>query len=242
MKIVIVGGHGKIGLRLTRLLVARGHTVASIFRQSTQTPAVVAAGATPAVLSLEEDAPRRFSEEFAGADVVYFCAGAEGNGGPARYRAVDYAGALKVFDALEMLLEPRPRLIMLSALDVRDRARVPAHYTAQDRKHSEQFFSSIGPYLQAKYDADHDLSGRTAFARTMLRPGWLTNKPGTGRATIGKAPLGATVSRDDVALALATLAERPDAAGLGIDMNGGDEKIEDGLDRFIEAGESDFYP
>jgi hypothetical protein len=41
-------------------------------------------------------------------------------------------------------------------------------------------------------------------------------------------------------LTLALLAERPDAAGLAIDLNGGNDRIEDALDSFIKKGESDF--
>ena len=48
--------------------------------------------------------------------------------------------------------------------------------------------------------------------------------------------------RDDVARALALLADRPEADGLGIDINGGDEKIEDGLARVIRRRASDFDP
>lgn len=50
-----------------------------------------------------------------------------------------------------------------------------------------------------------------------------------------------TAQRDDVAYTLALLADRPDADGLGIDMNGGDEKIDEALSNFIETGESDFH-
>ena len=46
--------------------------------------------------------------------------------------------------------------------------------------------------------------------------------------------------RDDVALALRYLVDRPDAAGLAIDMVGGKEPIESGLDAFIKKGETDF--
>ena len=48
------------------------------------------------------------------------------------------------------------------------------------------------------------------------------------------------MKRDDVAYTLALLAERPDAAGLAIDLNGGDNDIPSALDVFIKAGESDF--
>lgn len=46
--------------------------------------------------------------------------------------------------------------------------------------------------------------------------------------------------RDDVAQALFLLADRPDAAGLAIDLNGGDTKLDEGLDAFIKKGETDF--
>lgn len=68
-------------------------------------------------------------------DVVYFVAGAGGKGGEERTRKVDYEGAVKVFDAIElvkgekMMMMKKPRLILLSAIDVRDpEGKVPAHY------------------------------------------------------------------------------------------------------------------
>ena len=46
--------------------------------------------------------------------------------------------------------------------------------------------------------------------------------------------------RDDVAHTLALLLDRPESAGLAIDIVGGEEKIEDALDVFIKKGETDF--
>jgi hypothetical protein len=48
------------------------------------------------------------------------------------------------------------------------------------------------------------------------------------------------IKRDDVATALALLLDRDDAAGLAIDMVGGDTPIADGLDAVIKKGETDF--
>ena len=48
------------------------------------------------------------------------------------------------------------------------------------------------------------------------------------------------MKRDDVAYTLALLANRPDAAGLAIDLNGGNDDIRAALDSFIKKGESDF--
>ena len=66
--------------------------------------------------------------------------------------------------------------------------------TADDLKHSEQTWGSIGRYMQAKYDADKDLARRSAFKWTILRPGRLTHESGTGKVTIGKAPLTTSIS------------------------------------------------
>ena len=46
--------------------------------------------------------------------------------------------------------------------------------------------------------------------------------------------------RDDVAKALALLLDREDAAGLAIDLVGGDTPLEEGLDAVIKKGETDF--
>jgi hypothetical protein len=46
--------------------------------------------------------------------------------------------------------------------------------------------------------------------------------------------------RDDVAKALALLADREDAAGLAIDIIGGETPIEEALDAMIKNGETDF--
>ena len=43
-----------------------------------------------------------------------------------------------------------------------------------------------------------------------------------------------------MALILAELVERADAAGLVIDIEGGDIPIADGLDKFIKKGETDW--
>ncbi|KAH8115118.1 NAD-binding protein [Phellopilus nigrolimitatus] len=238
-QIAIVGGHGNVSMRLARLLVTQGRQVFSIIRNPEHSKEVAETGATPSVLSIEDDSKEKFAETFEGKDIVYFSAGAGGKGGPERTRKVDYEGAVKVFDAIELVKSARPRLIMVSAIDIRDPNTIPAHYNEEDKAISEKMRKAIGTYVQAKYDADKNLAQRTAFKWTILRPVGLTNGPGTGKATVGKAHLN-QISRDDVALTLALLADRADAAGLGIDLGGGEAEIEGALDAFIKKGESDF--
>lgn len=117
----------------------------------------------------------------------------------------------------------------------------------------------IAAYMHWKYEADKNLSKRTAFKWTILRPGGLTNDPGVGTASIGRTHLTKTITvstqekmdifhnlmkfdfqRNDVAKALALLVDREDAAGLAVDYVGGDTPIEEGLNAFIAKGETDF--
>ncbi|KAI0338199.1 NAD(P)-binding protein [Trametopsis cervina] len=245
LNVVIVGGHGKVSLRLTHLLTARPNTkVTSIIRSPDHIPSITELSATPLLLSLEDAPVSDFAAAFkaASADVVYFSAGAGGQGGPERTRKVDEEGAIKVFDALESLAEgERPRLILVSAIDTRDPEKPPpAYYTEEDLNVSARVRSRIAAYMAAKYAADKNLAARTAFKWTMLRPGGLTDGPGTGTGVVGHAHLSKTISRDDVAKVLFLLLERDDAAGLGIDLVGGDEPLENALDAFIAKGESDF--
>jgi len=238
-KIVIVGGHGNVSLRLARIL-GPSHSVTSIIRTADHEEDIRAASATPLILSLEESPVADFTKAFQGADVVYFSAGAGGKGGEERTKAVDYEGAVKVFDAIEGVEGTRPRLILVSAIDIRDPEKIPAHYTEEDIALATRVRGHIAAYMKWKYEADKNLVKRDAFKWTILRPGGLNNEPGTGKASIGRTHLTPTISRDDVATALALLLDREDAAGLAIDMVGGETGIEAGLDAMIRKGETDF--
>ncbi len=118
----------KVALRLAKYLSADGHSVSSIIRDNAHSCDITDVGAASKVLSLEDDSVQKFADAFRGADLVYFSAGAGGKGGAERTRKVDYEGALKVMDAIESLPEGRPRLILVSAIDVRDPSKIPEHY------------------------------------------------------------------------------------------------------------------
>jgi len=241
-KVVIVGGHGKIALRLTQLLGDKQYTVTSIIRKEEHTPeiAAISPSAVPLVLSLESSPASEFTAVFNGADTVVFSAGAGGKENPERTRTVDYEGAVKVFDALEAVPGTRPHLLLLSSADVRDPDQIPPHWNDADKASSARARLSLSNYFHWKYQADKDLVRRTAFPWTILRLTGLLDGPGTGCADIGRTHVTALISRDDVALILAELVERADAAGLVIDIEGGDVPIADGLDKFIKKGETDW--
>ncbi|KAI0628663.1 hypothetical protein C8Q77DRAFT_1162064 [Trametes polyzona] len=240
-KIVIVGGHGQIALRLARLLAPK-HDVTSIIRDPAHADDITATKAKPHVLNLLEASSADFVPVFTGADVVYFAAGSDGKSGDEGFKTIDYEGAIKVFDAIEAVQGPKPRLVLISSMDIRDPSKpIPAHYDEKDKEMSARTFSMIPGFMKYKFDADKNLSQRTAFKWTILRPNWLTNDAGTGKVAIGRTHIIATTSRDHVAQAMALLLDREDAASLAFDITDGEVPIEEALDAAIKKGETDFF-
>jgi len=133
--VTIVGGHGKVALRLAKLLSAT-HKVNSIIRTADHSVDLtsISSSITPIVASIEDDPVSTFTNIFKDSEVVVFSAGAGGKGGPDRTEKVDYRGALKVFDAIEAIdcQGEKPRLILVSSLDTRDRNIIPSHYNEED--------------------------------------------------------------------------------------------------------------
>lgn len=80
------------------------HNVVAIIRNPAQQGVI---SVIPLVLSLEESSISDFADVFEGIDVVYFSAGAGPNGGGKRTKAVDYEGAIKIFEALEAVRGPK---------------------------------------------------------------------------------------------------------------------------------------
>ncbi|KAH7099608.1 NAD(P)-binding protein [Auriculariales sp. MPI-PUGE-AT-0066] len=231
--VAIIGGAGQVALLLTKILASKGRKVISVIRKPEQASTIEAVGGKPVVLSLEESPVDAFAALFGGVNVVVFCAGASGH----RTKAVDHDGAVKVYDAIELTAN-KPRLIVLSAIG-----------DEEDKKGEDHAYAVIGEYMKWKYEADKKLVQRTAFKWTILRPTWLDDEPatGTGHARIGRTHMTPNVTRYDVADTLALLVDRPDAAGLALDLVGvvdGERSplntIPVALDTAIRKGETDF--
>ena len=130
--VVIIGGHGNVGLHLAKK-ISPTHKVISVIRDPSHSSDIQEAGAIPELISLEDDPKESFTALFEkhGAEVVVFSAGAGGKGGEERTKAVDYGGAIKIFDAIDGVGEgKRPRLVLVSAVDVRDPNKIPSHYVS----------------------------------------------------------------------------------------------------------------
>ena len=69
-RIAIVGGHGKIALKLAKLLTESGHEVSSLIRNPDQTPDIEQAGATAVVADVENQTTEQIAGTIAEHDAV----------------------------------------------------------------------------------------------------------------------------------------------------------------------------
>jgi uncharacterized protein YbjT (DUF2867 family) len=88
---------------------------------------------------------------------------------------------------------------------------------------------SMQAYLQAKAEADRYLVG-SGLDYTIVRPGGLTDEPGTGRVKVS-TELGNRdrIPRDDVAAVLLAVLESPNTIGSTFELFTGDTPIADAL-------------
>ena len=120
MDVAVAGGHGKIALRLLRLLAERGDRGRGLIRNLEHAADLEEAGATPVGADLENLDPDAIARSIAGVEAIVFAAGAGPGSGPARKRTVDYGGAVKLVEAAKM--NGISRYLMVSAMGVRDPA------------------------------------------------------------------------------------------------------------------------
>jgi uncharacterized protein YbjT (DUF2867 family) len=83
-------------------------------------------------------------------------------------------------------------------------------------------------YVRAKAEADAAVTGSDR-AWVIVRPGPLTNDPGTGRVRIDTEPFRSAVPRDDVAGVLAALIADPGVDQTILYLGGGDVPVAQAL-------------
>jgi len=215
MRIVIAGGHGKIALILERLLSQRGDSVAGFIRNPAHVADLEAAGAEALVLDLENASVDEVAAHLHGADAVVFAAGAGPGSGAARKETVDRDAAILLADAAEAAKVVR--YVMISSLG--------ADAEAPDDVGDPVFVA----YLRAKGAADDNVRARRTLDSTIVRPGHLTNDPGTGRVTIADHTGRGDIPREDVAAVLLAVLDTPGTAGRTFEVISGDTPITDAV-------------
>jgi len=209
MEVLIAGGHGQIALRLERLLAQAGHRPRGMIRNPAHANDLEAAGAEPVLCDLEHDDPR---PHLGAADAIVYAAGAGPGSGVERKRTMDYGGAVKLIGAAREL--GVPRWIMVSSMGAGD---------------PESASEQMRPYQQAKHDADEALAS-SGLDWTIVRPGRLTNEPGSGFVEAA-AQLNryGEIPRDDVALVLLECLDAPNTVGVTFELLAGETPARDAV-------------
>ncbi|EDY44098.1 SDR family oxidoreductase [Streptomyces sp. SPB074] len=209
MRMVIAGGHGQIALRLERLLAGRGDEAIGLIRNPEQAGDLELAGARAVVCDLESATVDEVAHALEGADVVVFAAGAGPDSGRDRKDTMDRDGAVLLADAAERA--GVRRFLMVSSMGA-------------DAAHEGDEVFDV--YLRAKGAADDAVRARTGLDWTVLRPGRLTDDPGTGEVALSTSTGRGAVPRDDVAAVLHALALSPASAGLTLELISGPTPVD----------------
>ena len=198
-----------MGLRLLRLLAERGDRARGLIRNPDQSQDLADAGAEPVICDLEQEDDIGPCVE--GADAVVFAAGAGPGSGAERKRTMDLGGAVKLIDAARKA--GIRRYVIVSAIGA-------------DRP--EQASEQMRPYIEAKAEADRRLE-ESGLDYTIVRPGRLTDEPGTGLVQAGPTVERGDIPRDDVAGALAAVLDADNTVGKAFNLVGGETPIEEAV-------------
>jgi nucleoside-diphosphate-sugar epimerase len=217
MVVAVAGAHGKVAMRLTRLLADDGNNVIGLIRNPDHAGDVSGHGASPVVCDLEQASVEEIAHAIKGADAAVFAAGAGPGSGEERKLTMDRDGAIKLLQAATEA--GVPRFVVVSSTG------------AEAPPPGDDVFSV---YLRAKAEADQAVQASDR-QWTIVRPGGLTDDPGTGRVRAGPAPFRGRVPRDDVAAVLAQLLHDDRFSRRVFYVNSGEEPIEQALERFLAS-------
>jgi uncharacterized protein YbjT (DUF2867 family) len=212
-EIVIVGGHGKVALRLAEALTGQGHTVRSTIRNEAHGADVEDAGAVPYLIDLERSDAQDLAEAFGDARAVVFSAGGGGDGDVERKRTVDLEGSLKSIEAAKIL--GITRFVQVSAMGV-------------DEPVDDDAAPAWRAYVEAKRDADIALRD-SGLDWTIVRPGGLTDGPATGSVRVAPRLPAGRISRTDVAAVIVAVLENDSTIGSQFEVTDGERSIGDAI-------------
>lgn len=217
MKVFIIGAAGKLGQRLSAILVAQGDAVTGMHRGPDQAEAVEGTGAASLVADLVEVSADELAAMTAGHDAVVFSAGAHGTGRDLT-TLIDGKGAQKAAEAAEQA--GASRFVLVSAF--RDSERGGALGDAYEH------------YIRTKRDAEIHLT-RTALDWIIVRPGHMLDGVGTGRVSAGPALREDDVSRADVADFIAEALRAPKLSRTIVELTDGTTPIPDAVRRVASS-------
>ena len=217
MVVALAGAHGKIAMRLTGLLADGEDKVIGLIRNPDHAAEVRSRGGSPVVCDLEQASVDEIAQGIAVADAAVFAAGAGPGSGAERKLTLDRDGAVKFLHAATAA--DVPRFVIISS-------------TGAEAPPPGDGVSSV--YLRAKAEADRAVQASDR-QWTIVRPGPLTDDPGTRRVRIESAPFEGRIPRDDVAAVLAKLVHDGRLSRRVFYVNSGGEPVEQALERFLAS-------
>lgn len=211
MKVLVAGANGQIGRHFVQLLSeASEHTPKAMVRRQDQVSYFNALGVETVLASLEGSIDE-IAQAMDGCDAVVFTAGSGGSTGADKTLLIDLDGAAKTIEAAKR--SGIDRFLMVSAIYA-------------DRR--ENWSEEMAPYYVAKHHADNILRA-SGLTYTIIRPGLLTNDPGTGKVSIAEQLDRGAIPREDVAAILLHSLTNEHVYNKAFEVVSGDGSIEEAL-------------
>ncbi|MCX7522164.1 SDR family oxidoreductase [Microbacterium sp. STN6] len=212
-RIAIVGAHGLVAQQLMRVLYDRFDEFVGIVRNPEHADDVYRLGGSGVVLDVEKATADELADAFAGCTAVVFSAGAGAGSGVERKRTVDFGGSVLAQAAARTA--GIHRFVQVSAWGV-------------DEPVADDADEVWRAYVEAKRDADAELRA-SGLQWTILRPGTLTNEPGTGHVELGAHVARGSIPRADVAALIVAALDQADTVGRCWEATSGNTPIAEAL-------------
>ncbi|WP_189073301.1 SDR family oxidoreductase [Deinococcus sedimenti] len=204
MNLAVIGAAGGVGRRVAAQAAASGHQVRALVRTPEQAAQLEALGTQPVL----GDLTGNWTAVLDGADAVVWAAGAGASG---NFQAIDGDALIAVTDELARRAAmggPR-RVVVVSSMGVDRPEQMPPFLTAVLR-------------VKAISDAHVQASG---LEWTVIRPGGLTDAPGTSRVSAGMPAPRGMIARDDVAAVVLACLNEPRSVRRTFEVVAGDTPV-----------------
>lgn len=142
-RVLLLGGHGKIAMKLTPMLTAKSWDVTSVVRNEDHKSEIMSLGNGPGKIDVIVDSLDEVNEEShakrvldtVNPSIVVFSAGAGGKGGPSRTKAVDEVAA-KAYISVSLRSPTVKKFLMISY--IASRKGYPKWWNDEDRKAADK--------------------------------------------------------------------------------------------------------
>jgi uncharacterized protein YbjT (DUF2867 family) len=213
MRVVVVGAHGRTGIKIVEQLVAAGDSVVATIRNPRQMADMVKRGAETVLLDLEASTGPEFATQFKGADAVVFAAGS----GTGETSELDSKGVRKTLRAAEKA--GIKRYVAISSIGASTGMRLSGKWATDEMK----------DYYKHKRLAGKAIMN-SGLDWTIVEPGELTDGKGTGKVTLGTETIEQkAVSRSDVAAVVVAALKSPKTVGKALQLTSGKTIIADAI-------------